>query len=99
MIYKRPSALPGKVHVTFQMPAQFWAETVALVGDFNNWDQWATMMTQDGPDGCWQAALDLDEGREYQFRYVADGQYWHNDGAADKYVANEHGTSNSVVVT
>ena len=99
MIYKRPGATPGKVHITFELPAQFWAERIYLVGDFNDWDTNATPMRQDGPDGTWHVSLDLDAGREYQFRYIADGQHWHNDNAADKYVDNDRGSTNSVIVT
>lgn len=99
MIHKRPADTPGHVRVTFQLPAQFWAGRIYLVGDFNAWDQTATPMRQTGSDGSWQVTLELEAGREYQFRYLADGVDWHNDSAADAYVPNQHGTSNSVVVT
>ena len=99
MIFKRPAATPGQVRVTFELPAQFWAERICLVGDFNAWDTHATPMTQGGPDGAWQVTLELDTGREYQFRYLADDQHWHNDNAADKYMDNDRGSTNSVIVT
>jgi len=41
----------------------------------------------------------LSAGREYQFRYLVDGQDWYNDWQADKYVPNNFGGDNSVVVT
>jgi len=40
----------------------------------------------------------MESGREQQFRYLADGKIWHNDEAADKYVANALGSENSVVI-
>jgi 1,4-alpha-glucan branching enzyme len=97
MIYKRPANTVDKVWVTFELPAQFWAERIHLVGDFNGWDQTATPMRQDGPEGSWRVTLELDTGQTYQFRYVADGQHWHNDNAADGYVDNERGSTNSVL--
>lgn len=99
MIHKRPSPRPGKVQVTFELPAQFWAEYIHLVGDFNQWDTNATPMRQNGADGAWRVTLELDVGTEYQFRYVADGQHWHNDNAADKYIDNQRGSTNSVITT
>ena len=99
MIHKAPADTPGKVRVTFELPSQFWAERINVVGDFNDWNKTATEMRQSGPEAAWQVTLELDTGREYQFRYLADGERWHNDSAADKYVPNEYGSSNSVVVT
>ncbi len=98
MIYKRPAAKPGIYLVTFELPAQFWAERIYLVGDFNDWDQAKDRMEQDGPDGNWTKTVELEAGREYQFRYLADGQFWHNDNAADRYEDNQRGSTNSVVV-
>ncbi|MFN8483432.1 MAG: isoamylase early set domain-containing protein [Anaerolineae bacterium] len=99
MIRKYPGLSPGTLRVLFELPAQFWAESVYLVGDFNDWDTAATPMTQSGPEGEWRVMLELETGKEYQFRYVADGVNWHNDSAADKYVPNDKGSDNSVVIT
>ena len=99
MIRKYPGRTPGTVRVLFELPAQFWAERVYLVGDFNDWNMTKDEMKQDGPEGEWQVVLDLAAGKEYQFRYVADGVNWYNDSAADKYVPNDKGSDNSVVIT
>ncbi len=48
-------------------------------------------------DGSWSATLELDPGREYEFRYLVDGKSWVNDDAADAYVPNPFGGDNSVV--
>ena len=42
--------------------------------------------------------VDLDVKRSYQFRYLRDGG-WINDGQADAYVHNRHGSDNFVVIT
>ena len=98
MIRKRPSQKPGMMLVTFELPPQFWAERITLVGDFNDWDEKATQLRQDRDDGAWRVVTELETGREYQFRYLADGQDWHNDSSADRYEDNPHGSTNSVIV-
>lgn len=84
--------------VTFYTPAAIEAETIHLVGDFNDWDEQATPM-EALKDGRFKATLDLDAGREYQFRYLVNATEWHNDWEADKYVPNPFIGDNSVVMT
>jgi 1,4-alpha-glucan branching enzyme len=84
--------------VTFYLPAAVKAETVHLVGDFNNWDEHATPMKK-LKDDRFTVMLELEAGKEYQFRYLVDQSEWHNDWEADKYVPNPFSGDNSVVVT
>ncbi|MEL6403287.1 MAG: isoamylase early set domain-containing protein [Chloroflexota bacterium] len=84
--------------VTFYVPEEVEAEEVHLVGDFNEWSENATPMEQ-LKDGRFKAVLDLEQGREYQFRYLVNGSEWHNDWDADRYVPNPFLGDNSVVVT
>lgn len=88
----------GKVEVTFTMPALEGCQQLCLCGDFNEWNEAATPMKQQA-DGTWALSLELEPDREYQFRYLADGETWHNDWAADGYVPNPHGSDNSLVST
>ena len=81
--------------VTFKFRAD--AENLALVGDFNGWDETATPMKK-AKDGTFSVSVEMESGREQQFRYLADGKIWHNDEAADKYVTNALGSENSVVI-
>lgn len=60
------------------------AENVALVGDFNDWNHEACPMKKQ-KDGGFKANVTLPLGASYKFRYVADGQRWINDPAADGY--------------
>lgn len=86
--------------VTFSLPkkAAASAKTVHLVGEFNNWDEKVTPMKK-LKDGSFSITLELETGREYQFRYLIDGIEWENDWEADKYVRTHFGTcDNSVVV-
>ena len=74
------------------------AGTAYVVGDFNNWDPSANPMKR-LKDGSFTATINLKKNQEYQFRYLLDGKRWENDWNADKYVANEHGSENSAVIT
>jgi len=90
----------GKVKVEFTVPdaVAAGAESIYLVGDFNNWDETATPMTR-YKNGKFKVTLDLEPNREYQFRYLVNGTHWHNDWDADRYVANPFSGDNSVVST
>ncbi|MDR4498387.1 MAG: isoamylase early set domain-containing protein [Candidatus Scalindua sp.] len=87
--------------VTFKLSkeAAKGAESVYIAGDFNNWDISANPMTKT-ESGDYTARLDLETGREYQFRYLIDESRWENDWNADRYVKSCYGDcDNSVVVT
>jgi 1,4-alpha-glucan branching enzyme len=82
--------------VTFELPAQVEAGSVALVGDFNNWSPHATTMTK-RKDGRFSTTISLVAGRDYRYRFLLDGVRWENDWAADAYVGNEFGSEDSVI--
>lgn len=90
----------GVVKVDFILPDAIAADadSAYLVGDFNNWDEQATPMTQ-LKSGSFKITLDLEPNREYQFRYLVNGNQWHNDWDAEKYVANPFSGDNSVIST
>jgi 1,4-alpha-glucan branching enzyme len=99
MIHKLSSGDPDTMLVRFELPAAIWADSVHLVGDFNGWNQRSHPMKRDRSDGTWYIVLELERGREYQFRYLVNGSEWHNDWNADRYVTNPYGGTNSVVST
>ena len=70
------------------------ANSVTLVGDFNNWNSTANPMKK-GKSGVWKADVALKSG-EYQFRYLVNEYEWMNDEDVPV-VANEFGSYNSVV--
>jgi len=84
--------------VTFYTPAALEAESVYLVGDFNDWNE-ASHPMEMLKDGRFKLTLELESGKEFQFRYLVDKAEWHNDWEADKYVPNPFSGDNSVVVT
>lgn len=73
------------------------AEIVYLSGDFNDWDTGQPMRRL--KDGSFSLQLDLDSGREYQFRYLLQDGRWINDPEADRYeFCTFAGGDNSVAV-
>ena len=84
--------------VTFYTPASIEAESIFLVGDFNDWGEEANPMEK-LKDGRFKLTLELEQGKEFQFRYLVNGAEWHNDWEADKYVPNPYSGDNSVVIT
>ncbi|MBW1897868.1 MAG: isoamylase early set domain-containing protein [Deltaproteobacteria bacterium] len=89
-----------KCKVTFRLPpkAAKNAKAVNIVGEFNNWSKKATPMKR-LKSGAYVATLDLDPGREYQYRYLIDQNEWENDWHADKYISSFFGgCENSVIV-
>lgn len=59
------------------------AETVFLVGEFNDWNEQATPMKKQ-KNGNFSITLNLPSGERCMFRYLADGR-WLNDPQADGY--------------
>jgi 1,4-alpha-glucan branching enzyme len=72
------------------------ASSILLVGDFNNWQLGETPMKK-AKTGVWSVSVDLESGKEYQFRYLIDGTNWENDPEADKFVPSGLGSENSVL--
>ena len=85
----------GPEPTTFRVNAA-WAQTVMLVGEFNEWSTDATPMQRVGDTEEFVAELTLEPGRSYRYKLFIDGERWENDPNADDYVANEYGGHDSV---
>ena len=86
--------------VTFRLPgvAASNAQRVCIVGDFNDWNA-TTHQMKKLKNGDYTIKLNLEAGRQYQFRYYIDECRWENDWQADSYTRSPYGDSdNSVVV-
>ena len=83
--------------VTFSLPAEVGAETVALCGEFNDWDLEKHPLKR-RKDGSFSTTISIQSGSSYRFRYWVDGSRWENDWEADEYLPNEFGSEDSVVV-
>ncbi len=96
MLKKRYLKSKPVCKVTFYTAPELDAENVALVGDFNEWDERATSM-KPLKDGRFKATVELPVDQRFQFRYLVDRQVWRNDWAADRYIPNPFSGDNSIV--
>ena len=72
---------------------------INIVGDFNSWSSTETPLIKQ-QDGSFSVTLDLIQNREFQFRYLFDGDRWENDVNADKYCPAPYSqVDNSIVST
>lgn len=71
------------------------ANTVAVAGDFNDWDVQVHMLEKKR-DGWWKTNLKLTPGR-YHYRFVINGEQWSEDPENPNKVPNEFASYNSVL--
>ena len=71
------------------------ASQVAIVGDFNDWDQRVSQLRRMG-DGIWAITIPLAPGR-YHYTFVVDGTTWVADPAAPRTLEDDFGRPNSVI--
>lgn len=87
--------------VTFWLPKAGAgdAATVAVAGSFNDWSLESHPMAKT-EEGDFILVIDLEAGREHEFRFILDGTYWENAWNADSYVWSDFAQcENSVVAT
>jgi 1,4-alpha-glucan branching enzyme len=89
----------GMVRVTFRVSQHIWADHIALIGEFNDWDAHSHLLCQSNYDGEWRISLELEAGRFYRFRYLVDGEEWMGDDRADGCETDPYGGFDSVVYT
>ena len=99
MLKKKFSKKEPTAKVTFTLPKKAItnAKEVRVLGEFNNWD-WNTAPVMKASKTTFTATIELNTGKEYQFRYLADNGTWENDWAADNYISAPYDVDNSVVV-
>lgn len=70
------------------------ARTVAVAGDFNQWNPSARPLRRDA-GGRWSVSVKLPPGT-YHYRFVVDGDRWVEDPMNSERAANDYGTFNSI---
>lgn len=106
VLYLRPSrsraaagdvarAAPGSPIVQFGFVAPH-AASVALVGDFNNWDPKATPLRAASTGGVWSVEVPIQPGR-HLYAFVVDGTVWRPDPAAPQATGEDFGEPNSAL--
>jgi 1,4-alpha-glucan branching enzyme len=85
--------------VTFQIPAELLngSKSASVAGEFNGWNAEANPVKI--TKGVGSVSIALPVGKEFQYKFIIDGQRWENDPEADKYISNEYGEANSIVET
>ncbi len=73
-------------------------EEISVLGDFNNWDPDKHKFSHKHSDGSSSIEIVFETGKEYQFRYLCDGQIWLNEPEADKQTLTHFGDSNNSVL-
>lgn len=84
--------------VTFTLPVEAvnGAQEVKLLGEFNGWNREEGILMK-ATKKEFKTILELETGRNYEFRYLIDNNTWENDWAADDYLPTPYGVFNSVV--
>ncbi len=90
---------PGNrlAEITFSMRADAsQVKSIAVVGDFNDWDPDRDLLKDENDDGIWSVTLRLEPGR-YEYMFILDGQKWIPDPSAYRYVSDGFGNKNAVL--
>lgn len=83
------------VKVTFSIEAKE-ATSVAVVGDFNNWNPSEGVLSK-LKNGTFKAAFDLPKDNSFEFKYLVDGAYL-NEPQADSYRWNQYANAENSVL-
>jgi hypothetical protein len=73
------------------------AQTVHVVGSFNDWRPGSIALEDVDQDGLWRATVVLPAGA-YEYMFVVDGERWVPDHLAERLVADDFGRENSIII-
>ena len=98
-IRKQPLKSKSACKVTFKIPSPVSnsVKSAWVVGEFNGWSPLATPMKRSKAGG-FSATVELETGRDYQFRYLLGQSHWENDPEADDFVPTPFGDSQNSVI-
>jgi 1,4-alpha-glucan branching enzyme len=75
------------------------ANSIAVAGTFNDWNQQSHQLEKQ-ENGDFRLDMVLEPDRDYEFRFVVDGERWGNAHNADKYYWSDYSNcDNSVIET
>lgn len=90
-----PNTAAPIIYVRFSFPAPD-ARTVALAGDFNDWQPGALTLTDADGDGVWTGTFALAPG-VHKYMFIVDEERWESDPEADRYIDDGFGMRNSLI--
>lgn len=73
------------------------AESVAVVGDWNDWDPEAHRLSDANNDGIWEIEVKVTPDREYRYQFLLNGKLWMPDPSSPITVDDGFGGKNSVL--
>jgi hypothetical protein len=73
------------------------AESVFLVGDFNEWNEFELELTDPEDDGVWEKTVHLRKGSIYLYNFVIDGEEWIPDPGSQSQVDDGFGGLSSIL--
>jgi anti-sigma factor RsiW len=82
-----------EVEIVFHAPG---VRSVAVVGDFNEWDPERHAMKPSRDGGTWRLRLKLAPG-VYEYGFLIDGSDWSKDPLAERFLADGFGGENSIL--
>ncbi|MDF1534985.1 MAG: zf-HC2 domain-containing protein [bacterium] len=88
------AVISQQVRIIFFSPE---ADSVALIGDFNEWGQREVTLAQASDRGIWEFSLALDPG-VYHYNLLVDGERWVANPKSATLVPDGFGGYNSVLV-
>lgn len=93
-----PASVPAGEQLTRFVFVNRSASSVALLGDFNDWDEGKSLMQRVGKEqeGVWEITIPLAPGR-YHYTFVVDGKTWVADSLAPRTLEDDFGRPNSVI--
>jgi hypothetical protein len=93
-----PPSVPAGEQLTRFVFVNRSASRVALLGDFNDWDEGKSLMQRVGTvqEGVWEITIPLAPGR-YHYTFVVDGKTWVADSLAPRTLEDDFGRPNSLI--
>lgn len=85
----------AKVDFTLQL-SNGKVRSVAIVGDFNNWNPDANQLKDPEGNGIWSTSLTLRPGR-YEYMFIINGEEWITDPKAHRYTQDGFGNKNAII--
>lgn len=89
-----PAITTTAILVEFRLEAP-GATSVALAGDFNDWEADMVLQDRDG-DGVWTGRVLIEPG-VHKYMFVVDGNEWVTDPDAERYSDDGFGNRNAVL--
>ena len=91
----QPVSSSAVVYVQFVFVAN-GARSVAVAGDFNDWQREGVALRDADGDGVWTGFVALRPG-QHKYMFIVDGEQWVTDPGAERYVDDGFGMQNAVI--